>query len=360
MLFRDKPRSSGTRSGKFGGSALILSGLAILFWNLQQNLHQRNLHPSKLISTDREKSALDIPTEQIDIEEPAIPANESISMDMAIEKPALDIPTKQINIIPANSPHLWIGVNTLGRLGNQLFIIMSCRGIAKVRSRGCCILNAINGKFPSDGHGDPEDHVLFDPPLIACPHDAGPFVDVIEKVNEDLLPELMNPDYLNDTNIRAGIYIQSFKYFRGSYPILPFRLKAQAWADQWLADNGVSIGIHARLGDKGLRFDPNYFSKAIVALGIAVNRSQFIVCSDSPEWVENHTDLKGMHISKGRNAGEDMALLAGCKHLIMTIGTYGWWAGYLLQERYPLGRVIYHGDVGGDDHWPKSWIKAGP
>src|SRR5206468_3243249 len=33
--------------------------------------------------------------------------------------------------------------------------------------------------------------------------------------------------------------------------------------------------------------------------------------------------------SENKTAEEDMALLAMCNHTIMTVGTFGWWAGYL-------------------------------
>jgi galactoside 2-L-fucosyltransferase 1/2 len=29
----------------------------------------------------------------------------------------------------------------------------------------------------------------------------------------------------------------------------------------------------------------------------------------------------------------DMAILTLCDHIIITVGTYGWWAGFLLQNR---------------------------
>jgi galactoside 2-L-fucosyltransferase 1/2 len=33
--------------------------------------------------------------------------------------------------------------------------------------------------------------------------------------------------------------------------------------------------------------------------------------------------------STGRSGWEDMAILSKCNHTIMTVGTFGWWAGFL-------------------------------
>ena len=54
-----------------------------------------------------------------------------------------------------------------------------------------------------------------------------------------------------------------------------------------------------------------------------------------------------------------MAILAACKHMVMSIGTFGWWAAYL---REPGGYTFYYPTplarpyiINYDDHFPAHW-----
>ena len=60
-----------------------------------------------------------------------------------------------------------------------------------------------------------------------------------------------------------------------------------------------------------------------------------------------------------------MATLSKCQHLIMSVGTFGWWAGFLtggdviyytppFREGAPLGRGFSE-----DDYYPPRWIGMG-
>nr|XP_027226115.1 galactoside 2-alpha-L-fucosyltransferase 2-like [Penaeus vannamei] len=46
-----------------------------------------------------------------------------------------------------------------------------------------------------------------------------------------------------------------------------------------------------------------------------------------------HSDV---YFSSGKSAFEDMALLSSCNHSIVTMGSYGFWTGYLAG-----GEVVY-------------------
>jgi len=57
---------------------------------------------------------------------------------------------------------------------------------------------------------------------------------------------------------------------------------------------------------------------------------------DAPDIVVwNHggsnTDLWWImkYLFEGDDAAEDMALLAACDHIILSLGTFGWWAAWL-------------------------------
>jgi len=64
-------------------------------------------------------------------------------------------------------------------------------------------------------------------------------------------------------------------------------------------------------------------------------------------------------------AGMDMAILASCQHLIVSVGTFGWWAGFLVgrgegrvvyfRDQFDMGHKINRGNVVLDDYFPEQW-----
>jgi galactoside 2-L-fucosyltransferase 1/2 len=69
----------------------------------------------------------------------------------------------------------------------------------------------------------------------------------------------------------------------------------------------------------------------------------FIVCSDDMKWTQSRFPVLLSNVtvsdssscqpevafSVNRTAAQDLAILSGCNHTVITIGTYGWWAAYL-------------------------------
>jgi len=113
----------------------------------------------------------------------------------------------------------------------------------------------------------------------------------------------------------------------------------------------LRIGVHVRANDmlRPTRRDfgftvhgTSYFSQAanylIENLSAAV---QFIVTSDSPDWTKKYIALETVFrnrsntsvvYSEGGTTGFDTALLASCDALILSTGTYGWWAPWLGED----------------------------
>jgi len=103
------------------------------------------------------------------------------------------------------------------------------------------------------------------------------------------------------------------------------------------------VGIHIRRGDfLGLRpissdkfiFDAmNYFRRKYDSV-------KFIIVSDDKLYCRkvfgkrNDTFITPYSFTPG----DDMALLTLCNHVVITVGTYGWWAGFLLYNR--TGEVL--------------------
>ena len=96
---------------------------------------------------------------------------------------------------------------------------------------------------------------------------------------------------------------------------------------------------------------------------------QFVVASDSPEWCKKQAFLQRPDvriITEKHSPALDMAILATCHHIILTLGSFGWWAAYLGPDARG-GRVIYYksefkmdhavnsGNVNVGDYYPLNW-----
>lgn len=113
---------------------------------------------------------------------------------------------------------------------------------------------------------------------------------------------------------------------------------------------GPVIGVHLRRGDRGpggSSFSPfsslpaSYYRQAASRFPTDAN---FLVFSDTPEdiaWCRDNLGLgDGTNVTfgDGRDAILDMFALAECDHVILSAGTFSWWAGYLGDR--PGRRVI--------------------
>ncbi|XP_078507116.1 galactoside alpha-(1,2)-fucosyltransferase 2-like [Lissotriton helveticus] len=108
--------------------------------------------------------------------------------------------------------------------------------------------------------------------------------------------------------------------------------------------NVTFIGVHVRRGDyvhimpkvwKGVLADKAYLKKAMDYFRNRYTRPLFVVTSNDMDWCRQNIDNtlgevhfagNGVEVSPGR----DFALLTHCNHTIMTIGTFGFWVGYLV------------------------------
>ena len=117
----------------------------------------------------------------------------------------------------------------------------------------------------------------------------------------------------------------------------------------------MRIGIHVRAGDILTLFNlfygftvpgPTYFIQAANYLTANITIPvQFIVATDNPAWTKKHVALEAVFenrsdtsvvYSEGNSAGLDMALLASCDALILSTGSYGWWAAWLANKTHDL------------------------
>lgn len=201
-----------------------------------------------------------------------------------------------------------------------------------------------------------------------------------------------DPTIWNKTILVAG-FRQSWKYTlsieRRLRKHLVFRDEIQNFTDNyfqevipsgWKRVGFVRVGIHCRRGDINVVQNfvkygytvpsETYFYKAMKYFTDKYSRVQFIVTSDDSNWTHAHivnannipSNAINITYTAGNTAGQDFAILSMCDHVIMSTGTYGWWAAWIAK-----GTTIYYSDwprkgspLAGqfkrEDFFPPNWI----
>ena len=130
-------------------------------------------------------------------------------------------------------------------------------------------------------------------------------------------------------------------------------IRMERSARQWTnANHSLKIvGIHIRRGDlakstsikQGYTMAPaSYLKKAMDYLERKYKKKKknnnnndirllYVVCSDSIDWAKENLRSQPSDIvfSENNKAPVDLAILSFCDDVIMTVGSFGWWAGWL-------------------------------
>ena len=243
-----------------------------------------------------------------------------------------------------------VSVKLAGGLGNQLFQAASSFGIALSRRAAWCVTN-LNGSALIQ-------HVHFQVQPVQCkPH-------TVQHLSENG-QFLRFQQHMMDAagSIHVEDYLQSYRYFALSG--LPFQLRDDAFGKEWVKTRNVQVGIHVRRTDQlttghgGKDPGVGYFTTALARIKHILGEGfTTVVCTDDVQWVRQQSIFDGMYIRDGSDsAGADMAILAACEHMIMSIGTFGWWASYM---RVNFGETFYYAtpfrvDLDYSEHFPSHW-----
>ncbi|XP_074663045.1 galactoside 2-alpha-L-fucosyltransferase SEC1-like [Tubulanus polymorphus] len=186
---------------------------------------------------------------------------------------------------------------------------------------------------------------------------------------------------------RVTGYLQSWKYFRNDTEEIrkqfSFRRHIKRAAVNFIDRNKynlslltgakiTTIGIHVRRGDMITYSNFGYVTVPVSYLRNAMDymtslygqNTLFIVTSDDIPWCERNVPNKTEKVvfSKAKDPSLDMAILSSCEHVIISTGTFGWWAAWLAS-----GTTIYYKDwprknsslarlVSHDDYFPPHWV----
>jgi galactoside 2-L-fucosyltransferase 1/2 len=73
-----------------------------------------------------------------------------------------------------------------------------------------------------------------------------------------------------------------------------------------------------------------------------------------------------MIFSVGHIPAQDLAIISSCNHVVMSVGTFGWWGSFLNMQG---GHTIYYSKPDSDwenkkiipdDHFPPNWVGISP
>lgn len=186
-------------------------------------------------------------------------------------------------------------------------------------------------------------------------------------------------------------YLQSWKYFanvRESVKLqLTFRKSVYMQAEKALRKSftgytkaigkepSTLIGIHVRRGDLLLRSFRQYghevaTSSYLRAISKHLNESlpntMFVVVSDDISYCRQlFSGFSNVFVVDGNSAVVDMVMLTLMDYLILTVGSFGWWAAYLGDARqvyyyknWPRRGSKMFSEYRPEDYFLQDWIPA--
>ncbi len=279
-----------------------------------------------------------------------------------------------------NSESYSITVHSDGRFGNQMFAYAAMLGIAEQYKMKPHIPadNILNYFFNISAMRISEEANLSDWEVFqekkACTYDFD--------------SQLLQPK----GHLHLLGHFQSWKYFRkidnqlrNEFTLIqPIRKAAVNFLrDALIQHYGVNasrkstifVGIHVRRDDlvnyanqvRGYTVAGwEYIESAMVYFEAKYSDSDvlFIVCTDDLEWSEQH--ILPMHFpvrfSKGNHPMVDFGILSLCDHMIMTVGSFGWWAAWLAggtttyYKDFPQKHSDLASQFDADDYFYPDWI----
>ena len=268
----------------------------------------------------------------------------------------------------------------VGRIGNQMFQYASALGIAHKKQGDACIITDKDLISYDELRKDSEDLInVCKGPFNICGKNDYPLTLVPETgyAKYNLKPFMVPGSIEIETDMDQG-FLQSYKYFEDISDIIrkKFQFKEDVtslvtkYMKNMKSGGYKVIGLHARRGDHlslgYMRFPPKkYFDKARDYFReIYGSKVKFIVATNDRVWAEEMFSTKDTTVlSHSKSATEDLAILAACDGVIMSLGTFGWWGGWLCRgpvvyysNEFNMSHEVNKGNVRKSDYYPVDWI----
>lgn len=210
-------------------------------------------------------------------------------------------------------------------------------------------------------------------------------LDTYKRYKEQLPSGWCNMTESLDTSQGAYLmgYLQSWRYFenvrlelRKKHFVFHDHLKKSAMdyidnvRKERKKQDAVLVAVHVRRGDfvrqkrKGYTVAPiPYFYRAMNYFRKKYKNVLFILCSNDVIWsMDNLDDSPDVHYSHNTDGYLDFAIMASCDHMVMSAGSYSWWAGYLCggdviyYHGYPQPNTVMGNNTIRKDYYPPWWI----
>ena len=263
------------------------------------------------------------------------------------------------------------------RLGNVLFTYASLLGIAR-RNRKKLILP---DSFPLVKYFDLKIKLL---PEKVIKKDIQDFQDFTEFKQRACAYDPATESLPADAGINLHGYLQSWKYF---YQIkdelrenLRFKHHILDETRKFIHDNTpqhmrskdvVYVGVHSRRSDMAswqnwwhgyTTAPPEYFNHSMEYFQKKYPKVVFVVCSDNIEWTKQNIPHQNVIFSNFTSPALDLALLSQCNHTITSVGSFGWWAAWMVNgtttyyKNWPHPGSRIDKQVNKEDYFPPGWI----
>lgn len=240
-----------------------------------------------------------------------------------------------------------------GRLGNNMFQYAALKGMAKLSGRKPILSETVRGLKK-----------IFDlsvewvTPAVLDRYNFTRYNENLDvrNVNKTIREFL---EIGREQNVKLNGFFQSFRFFDSVKTAIrqefTFKKRVKEAVMRTFKrrfsnlDNVTTVGLHVRLGDmakyhlerRGFVMPPKtYFQKAMEYFRTKYPNVYFFIRSDNEEkdvlkYLSPH-DFDHVFIRKGLRY-VDFATLALCDHVIISRGTFSWWAGWLNR-----GTTIYY------------------
>ncbi|XP_059146562.1 galactoside alpha-(1,2)-fucosyltransferase 2-like [Physella acuta] len=254
----------------------------------------------------------------------------------------------------------------VGRLGNQMFIYAAMLGIARTQNR---IPLIVDGTLLEKA---------FQLNHIGRVNTTGWKTMVHSKHGT------FDPTFMNLPKINVILYgcFQSWKFFvhvedeiRREFTFHPnIHEKTTRFYGSLRQNNTdtVFVGVHVRRSDFLSAVNVNsgygvpqmsYFINAINYIRRVVsNNTMFLVASDDMEWCKGNFNDSDVKLLEPDSAENHLSILSRSDHVIISGGTYGWWAAWLTKglkiyfNGFPSPGSKLIKNLKKADYYPKGWI----
>lgn len=267
----------------------------------------------------------------------------------------------------------------VGRLGNQMFQYAAALGIAYAKHGEVCIITDEDLIVDDELRSAKDDLInVCKGPFNICDRPVYPFtlVSETEYAKYNMKPFMVPGNIEIETDMDTG-FLQSYKYFEHIKDIVKKKFKftgdvsrnVSKYMKKMKANDYKVIGLHARRGDHlalgYMRFPPpKYFDKARDYFRKKYKKVRFIVATNDKSWAQGIFETQDTEIiSHSKSAAEDLAILGSCDGVIMSLGTFGWWGGYLCEgpvvyykNEFNMSHEVNKGNVRKSDYYPPEWI----